>query len=76
MRYGPLQQIWLYAMGHYGEFGYMLWATAGNLVMFFFIMCEFGNVLWATAANFVILYGHCGGFGNALWATARNEAAQ
>jgi hypothetical protein len=28
VRYGPLQQIWLYAMGNCGGFGYALWATA------------------------------------------------
>jgi hypothetical protein len=33
MCYGPLQQIWLYAMGHCGKFGYVLWATAADLAM-------------------------------------------
>jgi hypothetical protein len=32
-RYGPLQRIFLCAMGHYSEFGSALWATAADLVM-------------------------------------------
>ncbi len=30
VHYGPLLQIWLYAMDHCGGFGYALWATAQN----------------------------------------------
>ncbi len=30
VRYGPLGQIWLYAMGHCDGFGYALWATVRN----------------------------------------------
>jgi hypothetical protein len=30
VRNGPLWRIWLYAMDHYGGFGYVLWATARN----------------------------------------------
>jgi hypothetical protein len=33
MRYWPLWRIWLCTMGHYGEFGYTLPATAAELVM-------------------------------------------
>ncbi len=30
VHYGPLRQIWLYAMGNCGGFGSALWATARN----------------------------------------------
>jgi hypothetical protein len=30
LRYGPLRQIWFYAMGHCDGFGYALLATARN----------------------------------------------
>jgi hypothetical protein len=33
VRYGPLRQIWFYAMGHCGGFGYALWAIAQGLVI-------------------------------------------
>jgi hypothetical protein len=33
MRYGPLQQICLFAMGHCSGFGSLLWATAVDLVV-------------------------------------------
>jgi hypothetical protein len=33
MRYGPLRQIWLCAMGHCGGFGYTLWVIAADFVM-------------------------------------------
>ncbi len=62
LRYGPLRQIWLCAMGHCSEFGDALWATAANLMM------RYGPLLriWLGAM------GRCGGFGDALWATAAN----
>jgi hypothetical protein len=39
MRYGPLRQIWLCAMGHWDESGYTQLAT------------EADSVLWVTARN-------------------------
>ena len=53
-------------MGHCGEFGYALWATAADLAM------RYGPLrrIWLYAM------GHCGGFGYALWAIARNEVVQ
>jgi hypothetical protein len=41
MLYGPLQQIWLFFMGHCSEFGYTVWAAALDLC----------SKLWATKQN-------------------------
>jgi hypothetical protein len=60
MRYGPLQQIWLYAMGHYSEFGYTLWATAANLEMCYGPLRQillFSILLFFTAVDLVMRYG-------------------
>jgi hypothetical protein len=65
--YGPLQQIWLCAMGHCGELGNALWATAADL-----LYKRYGAtvrneavqyksvtipVLWAIAQDLVVPYG-------------------
>jgi hypothetical protein len=53
-------------MGHCGKFGYVLWATATNLVV------RYGPLrqIWIYAM------GHCSGFGYALWATTQYEVVQ
>jgi hypothetical protein len=67
-RYGPVRRIWLCATGHSVEFGYVLRATASNLVMCYgplrrIWLCatghcvEFGHALRATASNLVMHYG-------------------
>jgi hypothetical protein len=33
MRYEPQRRIWLFAMGHSAEFGYVHWARVQNLLM-------------------------------------------
>jgi hypothetical protein len=38
-------------MGHYGEFGYALWATVADLVIRNGHCGGFGYALWATARN-------------------------
>jgi hypothetical protein len=59
MRYGPLQWILFYAVGHCNKFGYGLWVTAGNeadsqICGGFLAMspnAEFGSVLKAIAPS-------------------------
>ncbi len=87
-RYEPLRRTLLCAMGHNGEFGCALWATA-DLVMGH---CGgFGYALWATARNEAVQYksvlflhygpqrriwlcamGHGAGFGYPPWAVAKD----
>jgi hypothetical protein len=64
MQYKLLWQIRLCAMGHCGEFGYVLWATAQNEAIKIFenfhAMGEnagFSYALWAIAMDLVICYG-------------------
>jgi hypothetical protein len=38
-------------MDRRGEFGYVLWATEGNLIMSKGSLLEFGYARWATARN-------------------------
>jgi hypothetical protein len=81
MRYGPLRQIWLCAMGHCGKFGYTLWATAADLVMRYgplrsrrsysknllrFLRYGPYRRIWLFAM------GRGAGFGYPLWAVAKD----
>ncbi len=49
LRYGPLQQVLLCTMGHYGKFVCALWVTAANLVI------RYGPLQWI----WLYAMGHC-----------------
>jgi hypothetical protein len=77
---GPLQQIWLYAMGHCGKFSCALWATAANLVTRYgplrrIWLRGMGHcTVWGRTVkicdNFCAV-GHITGFGYSLWVIAQ-----
>ncbi len=69
MRYGPLRQIWLCAMGHCGKFGYTLWATAADLGMCYGPIR--GMKSYSKICDDFCAMGHSAGFGYALWAIAQ-----
>jgi hypothetical protein len=79
-RYGPLRRIFLCAMGHYGEFGCALWATAADLVIRYgplwrIWLCAMGYCAeWSHTVKICIDFcamGHSAGFDYALWAIAQ-----
>ncbi len=78
--YGPLRQILLSAMGHCGGFGYVLWATAADLVIRYgplrqICLCAMGHCReWSGTVKICIDFcaiGHGAGFCFALWAIAQ-----
>ncbi len=83
-RYGPLQRILLYAMGHCGRFGCALWPLR-RIWLYAMSYCgRFGYALWATGRMICALcalaqdlvwlsaMGRSEGFGLALWAVAQH----
>ncbi len=67
-RYGPLPHILLYPMGHYGKFGFVLWATATDLVKHYGPL--HGMKLYSKNCIDFCAMGNSAGFGYALWAIA------
>ncbi len=83
-RYGPMRQIFLCAMGHYGEFDYALWATAVDFVIRYgplqrILLCAMGHCTeWSCTIKICIdihicAMGNSAGFSYALWAIAQGS---